>query len=645
MAAAKRGNENRYDARNHLHGRRAFVQKFAAYTAATLLTACGGATSEAASTPFTPKPVMPSLTTVSTTTVSTTMPVREAAIAAPTATSAIATNTIALGTYVDSAPEYPRFLDQFVALAGFKPAILMWYRNWKNGPNPAFTPKDLDLAYANDAVPMITWQPLDGSISGSKSGKQPAYSCANIADGQHDDFITTWARAAAKYRKVFFLRFAHEMNGGWYPWGTAPNNTNGNTSEEYVAMWQHVVDIFRREGATNVRWVWSPNASSSGQPLTPLTNVYPEDDYVDWVGIDGYNFGTSQKGSKWIDLRATIGKTYQELDEFTDKPVMIAEIACAEQGGSKAAWITQGLLTDLPMFFPRVRAVIWFNADREANWRIDSSQDVLAAFQSVAQSPLYQTRLSGASASAMLSLANSRTTTVPAFQQLWSSTDAEANGHTYVWGPAPFTDGQHELYDGAMRTVQYFDKGRMELKTNMVTAGLLTQELITGKQQTGGTTFLQRAPAHVPVAGDADNTFPTYANLAKLQKAEPNNVAAATLITKLYKPDGTFAALNLKGDVLATTAGYDAQTRHNIPSAFVDFRNMPGVGSLGVIGLAITEPVWANVKVRRKSVPVLIQGFERRILTYTPSNPPGFRVECGNIGRAYYQWRYGITSL
>ena len=39
---------------------------------------------------------------------------------------------------------------------------------------------------------------------------------------------------------------------------------------------------------------------------------------------------------------------------------------------------------------------------------------------------------------------------------------------------------------------------------------------------------------------------------------------------------------------------------------------------------------------------VLVQAFERRVLTYTPANPDAFKVEMGNIGRHYFQWRYGL---
>lgn len=233
----------------------------------------------------------------------------------------------------------------------------------------------------------------------------------------------------------------------------------------------------------------------------------------------------------------------------------------------------------------------------------------------------------------------------PAFQQRWAQTDANPAGRSYIWGPGPFAGGLSEDYKeaaGGKRTVQYFDKARMELGPNgTITAGLLSVELITGRQQNGDATFVQRAPAKVTVAGDPDNPFPTYADLAKVQGAEPNNTGSAMQITKQANPDGTFGTYApAANDPLAKTAGYDDATKHNVPKAFADFRNSPDLGGIQAIGLAITEPVWANVKVGGKTVPVLVQAFERRVLTYTPDNPILFRVEYGNIGRAYYAWRY-----
>jgi len=293
-----------------------------------------------------------------------------------------AANTIALGAYVESAPEYDT-LPEYISTVGTAPKVLMWYRNWANGPNPAFTPSDLDVAYNHGAMPLISWQPLDGEASDS----QPAYSCVNIVAGRYDDFITTWARAAAAYHKPFYLRFAHEMNGDWYPWGTAPSNPNGNTPVQYVSMWRHVVTIFRQQGATNVRWVWSPNAISEYSTFSSFDQNYPGDEYVDWVGIDGYNFGTTY-GSGWRTITEIFGTSYDVLTALTAKPIMIAEIGASEQGGDKAAWIRQGLLTEVPRRLPRVRALIWFDVKRDIDYRVDSSSAALAAFYAVTQSSL-----------------------------------------------------------------------------------------------------------------------------------------------------------------------------------------------------------------------------------------------------------------
>lgn len=131
----------------------------------------------------------------------------------------------------------------------------------------------------------------------------------------------------------------------------------------------------------------------------------------------------------------------------------------------------------------------------------------------------------------------------PAFQQLWAKTDANPSGHSYIWGPAPFTGGLTEDYKdapGGKRTVQYFDKARMELGANgSVTAGLLSVELISGRQQNGDATFVPRDPAHVTVAGDPDNPFPTYADLAKLQSAEQDNSGSGMPVAKMVNADGT----------------------------------------------------------------------------------------------------------
>jgi hypothetical protein len=203
---------------------------------------------------------------------------------------------------------------------------------------------------------------------------------------------------------------------------------------------------------------------------------------------------------------------------------------------------------------------------------------------------------------------------------------------------------------GGYRIVQYYDKGRMELtnpKGDTVTNGLLATELITGKVQTGDDTFQARAPAAIPIAGDPDSPGPTYATLngkastlllpasAKTGMMVGASVSATGDVSEATPTAKTDVRLTAKADT--TLSAYDSTTKHNVPAAFAAYRSKVGIG---VIGYAKSEPFVATVKVAGVQRQVMMQVFERRVLTYTASNPDAFKVEMGNIGQHYYRWRY-----
>lgn len=293
-------------------------------------------------------------------------------------------HTLALGAYIANAPGDPSRIDAYTGMVGVAPGIVMWYQDWVTANNSAFDPIKMDAVAGRGAMPMITWEPWDPAAGAN----QPTYSLGAIVSGAHDDFVRRWARAAAGWGKPLYLKFAHEMNGDWYPWAA---NANGNSAAQYGAMWKHVRAIFRQEGATNVRWVWSPNIAFPGS--APFAQLYPGDSAVDWVGLDGYNFGTSQSWSQWTNFVGVFGPSYDSLAQIASKPMLIGETASGELGGDKAAWITQGLLTDAPNRFPRLRAIVWFDENKETDWRINSSPTTLAAFRTVAASPTYHGHL------------------------------------------------------------------------------------------------------------------------------------------------------------------------------------------------------------------------------------------------------------
>jgi beta-mannanase len=169
------------------------------------------------------------------------------------------------------------------------------------------------------------------------------------------------------------IRFLHELNAAHYPWGAG---VNGNTPAEAVAAWRHVRWLFAAEGVVDAVWIWCVNVHGEG--TVPFAGLYPGDDVVDWVALDGYNGGTALPWGGWRTPREVFGASLDDLDDLSERPVVIAEVGCAEEGGSKAAWISQlfELAADRD-----VRGLIWFQYDKETDWRVQSTPSAATAFR------------------------------------------------------------------------------------------------------------------------------------------------------------------------------------------------------------------------------------------------------------------------
>ena len=288
--------------------------------------------------------------------------------------------SIQLGAYVRGAPGSGQTLDEYANLVGQKPALVMWYRGLDQ---PLMYSSEISNLAERGQTPMISLEPVDANGND--------ISLARIAAGEYDSYIHAAATVAKEWNRRLLIRFAYEMNlspGAGIPWGGGQGAAAGNSAADYVAAWRHVVEIFRADGATDAEWVWAPNVDDGG---IPFTQYFPGDAWVDEVGLDGYNWGSafSSSGHSWLSLGETFGSSYATLTQLSSKPVMITEVASAEVGGEKGAWIESGFLDEIPRLFPRVAAVIWFDVQKEADWRVDSSAASLAAFRTVASSSLY----------------------------------------------------------------------------------------------------------------------------------------------------------------------------------------------------------------------------------------------------------------
>jgi hypothetical protein len=291
-------------------------------------------------------------------------------------TAASASAAIRLGVYDAAegevgAPESGQVLDQYAATVGRKPDIVMDYSNLTE---PLLTKNEVANLSSRGETPLVSWQLYQSGYSG------PTVSLAQIAAGAYDADLR---RAAGEAKAMPFgeilIRLGHEMNGDWYGWSGDPS--------AFVAAWRHVVSLFRAEGVTNVKWVWSANVNNGSYPFKAY---FPGEEWVDYTGLDGYNWGTAGVGvNRWQTLSQVFSSSYAELTELSSKPVILTEVSSSEVGGDKAAWIREGFLKTIPQEMPRVDAVVWFDRSQEEDWRIDSSSGSLAAYREVVGSSLY----------------------------------------------------------------------------------------------------------------------------------------------------------------------------------------------------------------------------------------------------------------
>ena len=270
---------------------------------------------------------------------------------------------LALGVAADDVRE----VGALTRTAGAPVSMYEWFQSWA-GDTP-FDAARAEAAVDRGTLPVLTWEPWapGGGVD------QPAYALDRISDGSHDAYIAAFARQVRQWGGRLGIRFLHELNASHYPWGTG---VNGNTPAGAVAAWQHVRRVFADEGVANAVWIWCVNVHAEG--TAPFEDLYPGDDAVDWVALDGYNGGTALPWGGWKSPEEVFGASLDDLHDLAKRPVVITEVGSAEEGGSKSAWIRDlfELAADRG-----VRGLIWFQHDKETDWRVDSTPAAAAAFR------------------------------------------------------------------------------------------------------------------------------------------------------------------------------------------------------------------------------------------------------------------------
>jgi len=290
--------------------------------------------------------------------------------------------TLFFGLALDGYPVTAARLDRLKTQSGISPAVVVFFLQWPENPGDFHFPaQSFDAIDKSNAVPCLTWEPMYIS-----NGKEQAIPADEILRGRYDSFIRDFARKARMSGKLLLLRFAHEMNISRYHWGTTETDYGPDSPGLYISMFKHVAGIFQAEKAENVKFIFCPNSESIPHPIWSTNGKwntgsawYPGNNYVDILGIDGYNWGTTQTkkkhgwDSRFRSFREIMEPMYKELKEIApDKPIIVFETSCTDRGGDKEKWIRDTVRISEAW---NIKGLVWFEADKEVDWRLNTGID------------------------------------------------------------------------------------------------------------------------------------------------------------------------------------------------------------------------------------------------------------------------------
>jgi beta-mannanase len=215
---------------------------------------------------------------------------------------------------------------------------------------------------------LLFWEAIDYNKTASD---QLDYSFDTVIAGNHDDYFKKFVTDAKAYGGEIILVPYSEFNGDWHPWSTTKE---GNTPEKFIKSWIYIHSFFT--DVPNVKFAWVPNSGSIPNTQSNQFELnYPGSRYVDYVGVDGFNFGVP-----WESFNVMFGKSLPRLEKF-GKPVYIFSMGVTEDV-KKKDWIIDAFTVQLHKY-PYVKGWLWFNENKDKDWRINSSSESLEAFKKI----------------------------------------------------------------------------------------------------------------------------------------------------------------------------------------------------------------------------------------------------------------------
>ncbi|MDR0906445.1 MAG: glycoside hydrolase family 26 protein [Oscillospiraceae bacterium] len=271
------------------------------------------------------------------------------------------------------------------AKLGAKFDVILTYEHLTyGGDRVPFPTEFMEKAYNDGKIVELTYQLTDNNNE-DMFVKSPSLDLYRTGD---DEKIRRFAREAAAFGHPFLFRLNNEMNSDWTNWSGVVNLQDPDV---YVENWRTIYRIFQEEGANNAIWVWNPHDRSFPPAAwTDYLAYYPGNEYVQMLGITGYNNGdyyAKRYGEFWREFDDIYGLITEELGgKFDAFPWIITEFASSSYGGDKAKWI-DGMFANIGKY-ERIKVAVWFSfADFDENgvaarpYWLDETDATLEAFK------------------------------------------------------------------------------------------------------------------------------------------------------------------------------------------------------------------------------------------------------------------------
>jgi len=240
-------------------------------------------------------------------------------------------------------------VEAFHDQSGVYPALVGAYFDLSS--QPEHLKSFLDAVHAKGCVPYVTLDPKD--YDEPDMALQKTF-ISMINKGKFDAPLLSLAGVLRDFRHPILLRYAHEMNGDWYPYsggGDADGDGHADGPEKFVEAWRHVHDLFVKAGASNLLWVFCPNAEDF--PLTSWNRpfqYFPGPGYADLVFVDAYEHHEKRAQT----LEQALEYFYNEMGRFLESrrsvgdslilPFGLGEFGTNRiQAGEKADWYIQSI--------------------------------------------------------------------------------------------------------------------------------------------------------------------------------------------------------------------------------------------------------------------------------------------------------------